>query len=351
MKEFWQLCSKLLKKPFLWAKDNSIRAGIVILLVLIILVPWIEMLQDLIKGLPYSIIFNNIFNFFYKIPLLWYLVAILFILFFIWIRHLSKEVRKTSLIEDKLNDATFNKWSIPLDSGWTIQKCEDFDESKLGNMLSVTNSEYSGTLKGAYGWYDYEFSFLTKIDKDIDGKNQNFSVVVRSEDNLNGVMLQITKTHLYPHLLFNGSFIKDTDSDAKLPTVLKEGNWYKVKIKVTGNNIDIYIDNYQVRYKIPNKILTVENRFLRKTSTLRELIRSDEDIKSKESDAYKLLDTFYSLPKDQRTEEKREEMNQKFKDIPPSTKVVLDFQKGSVGFRESGPEHAYFKDIMIKKCE
>lgn len=347
--EIKQLSSNLFHKIYLWATESIFKSFLVIVGFFIFGVPLVGYLQDLVRKFPYLYVFNCITWFLInKVSLVGYLIIIVFIFILFWLLHLSKELKKTYLIEDSLNEANLNKWSIPLGCGWTVQKCENV----LGNMLSVTNSGYPGTLKGAYGWYDYEFSFLSKIDKDVPKENQNFSVVVRSENNLNGVMLQIGKTHLRPHLLFNGSYIRDTESDTQLPTVLKEDTWYKIKIKVTGNNIDVSVDNYKINYKIPTKVLNnVDNRLLSKTSTLKDLDVSDRDFKTKQDAIFKLYDQAFTMQKGADKDTKIAEANKQYSDLPQSTKVVLEFQKGSVGFRESGVEQAYFRNVLVKKCE
>ena len=37
--------------------------------------------------------------------------------------------------------------------------------------------------------------------------------------------------------------------------------------------------------------------------------------------------------------------------FPSTTPVVLEFQKGSVGFRESDVECAYFRNLTVKKID
>jgi hypothetical protein len=212
-------------------------------------------------------------------------------------------------------------------------------------MLTVTNSTYPGTLKGAYWWYDYEATFQAKIDKDIPKSKQSFRIVVRSESNFNGVILKISKTEFQPYLLYDGTIIKDSDSHQRLPTILNEGEWIKVKVLVQGNNVDIFINEYKLEYKIPTKVFDkVESSVLSRDAVdIDDIEESDERIQQSieilamqdsaaKKEAMKTIKTFLIAGA-----------------IPPYSKVILEYQKGSIGFMQDGREKAHFRDFRIKR--
>lgn len=251
---------------------------------------------------------------------------------------------KTRIISEKF-EKDLRAWSIPLEAGWTTQDCGD----ALGKMLSVTNSTYPGTLKDAYSWYDYEISFLAKIDKDVDLNSQNFSVVVRSENTLNGVMLQITKTHLQPHLLYNGTYILDKENFLQLPTVLKPDEWIKVKLSVRGNGIDIWLYSYKLQYKIPTKVYEVENVLLRRDLTIKEMEQNNSKVEDQRIEIIAMLSRIQKIKDPKEKELEVAKFDEAMKNFPTTTRVILEFQKGSVGFREASSEHAYFRNLTVKK--
>jgi hypothetical protein len=345
--EIKQLSSKIFHNVFLWASESVSKSFLVVTLIFVFGIPLIGFLQGLVRSFPYIAAVTDIINFLSSISMAEFLALLAFFLLVLWLIHISKELRKTYYIEDNFKLPDLNKWSIPLNAGWTIQKCEDAS----GYMLSVTNSEYPGTLKGAYGWYDYELNFLVKIESEVIESNQNFSVAVRSDNNLNGVMLQITRTHMKPHLLFNGTYIRDTENDIQLPTILKTNIWHKVRIRVVGGNIELIIDNYKVSYKIPTKVLNVENQKLSRTTTMRDVVESNRKIESLQKDLYELFDAAQKMPEGDEKKNAFGKIDESVNKMPAFAKVVLEYQKGSIGFRESGSEHAYFRKVMVKKLE
>lgn len=343
-KGFSILNERLLKNLILWAKESYLRTLLVFLTLLIIGIPLIQYLQNEVKKIPTLLlsVSNTVVTFAnnnLSIPDYFFLITIIALFFIILVIY--KKLEKTKIITDSFN-RQLNGWAIPLGSGWTIQPCTD----ALGYMLSVTNSIFPGILKEAFGWYDYEITFLTKINSKVKAGRQNFSVIVRSENNFNGVMLQVTSTHLRPHLLYNGTYILDTEKDEQLPTVLPSSVWIPVKILVVGNNIDLWIYNHKLNYKIPTKIYDVENTLLTSGQTL--TINKLEESKRKIENRWMKLVEINKMPSSQN---KFSEQDKLVKDLTdnPSSKVLLEFQKGSVGFREWGEEHAYFRNLKVKK--
>ncbi len=336
------LFSKVFKNIGLWASQSYTRALFVLLILTIFGIPLIGYLQKLVNEFPYAKTANSIVGFFQtNFKSIDYLLTGLFLLYGFSIYYIYRQFVNSKVIKEDFG-AGLNNWAIPMDSSWTTQKCGD----TLGKMLSVTNSAYPGTLKGAYGWYDYEISFWAKIDKDTHKDRQNFSLAIRSESNFNGIMLQITKSHIRPHFLYNGTFIVDNENTQQLPTILKPNEWIKVKVFVQGNNVDIFIDDYKVQYKIPTKVFDVENKVMSKgTISLEEIEESHNQIKAKHNQVLDIL----AMPESPARDEAIKTIEPIMNSIPPFTRVIFEYQKGSIGFRESGSECAHFRDLRVKK--
>ncbi len=348
IEEFKALFSKAFNTFSLWARQSTTRSIITILLAIIVGFPLIEWMQNLVRNIPYFQIIANLLTFLLKVSPTTYLIIFGYMFLCFWVYSLHVKYKKDRIISDSFNK-DLNRWSVPHGSGWTIQ--ESIGKfGKLGKMLSVTNSPYPGVLKDAYHWYDYELNFLARIAEDVRHKyKQNFTFVVRAEDNYNGIMFQITKTHINPHLLYNSTYIRDTENNMQLPTILKPGIWMKVKVIVVGNLIDIYIDDFKLSYKVPSKIIAyVRKDLLTKTPELKDLQGRSEMIE-------KVINEFVSTKQWDESpakEEALEKLDAQVNEITasgPYDKVVLEYQKGSVGFRESGEEHAFIKDFKLSK--
>lgn len=348
--EIKSLFSRVFRAPYLWAVQSYRRSLFVLFIFVVIGVPIIQYLQDLVKNGHYIEIITTFITFLGTLPPLTHILIILFLVIFFWLSCLSLVHKKSKIIQDKF-EKELNHWAMPLNAGWTIQKCTD----RLGRMLSVTNSDYPGTLKAAYNWYDYKISFLAKMDDEIVPERQNFAFVVRSEDNYNGVMFQITKTHIYPHLLYNSTYIKDTENDQQLPTVLNPGEWINVRVVVLGNTAEIYLDGFKASYKIPSLVINYGRSDLlaRHSINLKEI----QDVNATVTEKYNRISGILRMTPSPAKEEAMKTIGNIFEEINKDSsgysvsysKILLEYQRGSVGFRESGPEHAFFKDFRIKR--
>jgi hypothetical protein len=334
--------SKIFKNISLWASQSFARSVLIILILVIFGIPFIEYLQGLVKNFPYTstgLFISSFLQKTFNVEL--YIIGGAFIIVGIVLYWMYRQLTYTKIINDNFKGG-LNAWAIPLGASWTTQRCED----KLGKMLTVTNSTIPATLKGAYWWYDYEITFEAKIEGESPPHRQNFTIVIRSENNFNGIMLQITKTHMRPHFIYQGTFIIDNEASQLLPTTLRENEWIKVKMTVKGNIVDIYINDYQLRYNIPTKIFSVENNIMSKgTITLEEIQTSDSDIKSKQRRIGEILSMPPSAARDQAVQTIESIANT----IPPYSNIILEYQKGSVGFRESGEEKAHFREFKAKR--
>lgn len=348
--EIKSLFSKVFRTPYLWAVQSYKRSLFVLFIFVVIGVPIIQFLQDLIKYAPYLEITAAIITFLVSLSFNVHILAVLFTIILIWLFYLSLVHKRSSVIQDKF-EKELNHWAIPLNAGWTIQRCTD----RLGRMLSVTNSDYPGTLKAAYSWYDYEITFLAKMDDGVAPERQNFSFVVRSEDNYNGVMFQITRTHVYPHLLYNSTYIKDTENDQRLPTVLSSGDWINVRVVVLGSVVEIYLDRFKTSYKIPSLVINYGRSDLlaRGSVNLKEV----QDVNTTVAEKYSRISSILRMASSPAKEEAMKTIGNIFDEINKDSsgysvsysKVLLEYQRGSVGFGESGLEHAFFKDFKIKR--
>lgn len=346
--EFSFLISKIFRGIYLWAKESFLKSLLIVGVIWIFIVPLLQYLQTLVRKFPYSSSFFLLWGFIQtSIGIKGLLLLEVMLFFLLALLRLGREIQKTKNIKDDF-ERGLNKWSIPINSGWTIQECDDAP----GKMLSITDSRYPGTLKDAYGWYDYEITFLVKLPKkEEDKKKQIFAVTIRSENNLNGVMFQLTTTHFRPHLIYNGTFILDEKNFEKLPTILKDDTWIKVTILVTGNIVEINLLNYKLFYKIPSVTYNVRNSLLAQDTSITSLEDSDREIETYLNDSLKKLRKFVDTPRDNAEERKKawEEYLQADSSIPPYTKVTIEYPKGSLGFRAHGNEQAYFRNVSIRK--
>ncbi len=341
------LFSRILRRVVLWASESFLTSLLVLAFAFVIILPLIEYLQELVRSQNYFKIIESIFHFlrtnitgkdtFY---------TILFILILFLLYSLKKEIQKTKVVNENFSK-NLNKWTFSRQSSWTIHKRED----GLGKFLRVTNSSLPGLMKDCYGWYDYEATFHAKMSPDTPEKRQNVTFVVRAENNFNGVMLQVTKTHLRPHLIHDGTFFIDDKNIFQLPTVLKAGEWISVKTVIKANTIDIFLNEYHIFYRIPSESLKVENSLLGTDLSITSALENDKKIISQQRAT---LNIYEQHSKETNTEA-RGKLMQEFTTsmalIPNFTTVNFDFYKGSFGFRESGEEETYFRDLVIKKIE
>lgn len=342
---FSTLFSKVLNNIILWAKESIWRSFLILILVFIFLVPLVGYLQSLVRNFPYITTFNLFITFLKNnLSIKDYLFILIFLFILYLIKKQDKELLKTRVIKENFEKG-LNGWNIPLGTGWTIQDCDD----SLGKMLNVTHSPYPGVLKDTYSWYDYEISFQVKFDKSTSKEKRKFAVVVRSENNFNGIMLQFSENEFRPHLLYNGTYILDEIEN--LPTILKIDVWIPISLFVKGSNIDIYIYNYKIQYKIPMKAYTIDSKLLSSKETIK---LSNIELKHNEiKDRIARWITLYNkgeATKDPIEKKKlSDESDSIFKNIPPTSRILFEYQKGSIGFRESDTESAYFKNLIVKK--
>lgn len=342
--EFSKLASKFFQNVYLWANESYLRTFLVLFIFFVFGLPLVEYLQELVRTIPYYQIGQDIFKFFYNnFSLSDYIVSILFILTAVFLLKIYSEFQKMYVIFENFDD-DLSRWSVPLNSVWTIQKCID----GLGKMLSVTNSFYPGILKETFSWYDYEIRFQVRLSKDTPVQLQLFSLVIRSENSLNGILLQITSNHFNPHLLYNGTYILDKNSFQQLPTILPVEEWIMVRVIVKGNNVDILFAGYRIQYKIPTKVLNVESGVLYSGVDLTELEERHKKIEVSKETISKYINEINAADESKKAG-LISDLDAYLKEVPSFSSITLEYQKGSIGFRQSNQEHAYFRYLRVKK--
>lgn len=350
IKEIKSLFSKVLRYLSVWGSDSFFKSAIILFLIFIVGWPLIQFFQSLVWNYPYLKTINNIKLFLFEIKTSTYLIIFLFLLCFFFIYKLYIKYKDTKIVKDNFTKG-LSRWAIPQGSGWTIQ--ESIDYEKLGKMLSVSNSFFPGILKEAYTWYDYNMEFKILIPKEIDENNQNFSFIVRAEDNYNGIMFQVSKTYLQPYLLYDSAYIRDGDNYLPLPTILKTNTWINVKVRVSGDEITLFINDFKLNYKIHSYIFSFVRKDLlsQQPINLSDLKKSTEEMESAIkglTDAQKLTD---NVRKRFEIKKAQEKLDKYIEAAGPTgfAKVIIEYQKGTVGFVESGNEKIYVKDFILKK--
>lgn len=346
-KPLLDLIDKVLHDVILWAKESILRSLLVIILFLVLLVPLIEYLQDVIRSIPYPQLFINARNFITGniSPQTGFL---LFLLFYILINQyfLKREIQKTRTIVENFEKG-LNGWNIPLGAGWAIQNGIEC----LGKMLSVTNTYFFGTLKETYSWYDYQIAFQARFDGSIPENSHRLGIVIRAENNLNGIMLQITPNEFIPHFLYDGTFIVDSANSEKLSTILPTNQWITFKISVSGNQVDLKINEYSLIYKIPIHSYSVASGFFTGYNTfdLKDLEKNNAENEEKWKDIWDRLDKADKIPNEEKKQEQRNQIIAEISSLPPRTKVSLEYHRGAVGFRSSGNEKTYIRNLKVTK--
>lgn len=125
------------------------------------------------------------------------------------------------------------------------------------NELFITNSDSGGITKKGARWENYTITFDAKII------NLCIGVILRATDQNNYYMFQINHEKVRPHRRVSVPIIKTTKSSMgsdeftianyrvgwqvmdnfSVDHKKKLDNWFKVKIRVYGQTISIYIDN------------------------------------------------------------------------------------------------------------
>jgi len=211
-------------------------------------------------------------------------------------------------------------WSYYKDSGWSLIEDKDCWEK----VLKITNCTYPAILKFGDDWIDYCFSFQVKVPSFVPVDRQNFSFVVRARDKANNIFLQCKPDgKIRPHLLAGGIFIIDDKNEIDFLAEYPLDKWFDVKMVVEGDKITIFMMGVSATYKIPSEHYAVSSGMISPTMPLSKI--------------------------------KEFNLGKNNKKMEPSGGVMtsafmlnLDYEKGTIGFRESGKETALFRKIKIE---
>ncbi len=239
----------------------------------------------------------------------WFILSLLFILLIItsFRDHIYLGKVAGEFNEDFKNG--LDKWEFK--GEWRIE------EDGRKKILSVANSGAGGFTKKGFNWTDYEFSFETKVIRSATGW------IIRANDSsyfMVQLYLKGDKKYEYklrPHYhQINGAteiWVPDDNNSLDLSSIelkkeIKLLQWIKVKIKVDGKQVDIFLDGKQAfHYLISSGGITIEKKLIIKNN-------------------------------------QGEEFEATMKEIVP----LGNNAAGRVGFRCGDGEHAHFKDVNVK---
>lgn len=344
MNSFYFLINKYLKNIEIYVGEKPLNGILFFLALLLFGPPILEYIHGLIKVFPYIKLMSSLlawfrdnFNFPETIIILILLVLIILMIFLYKTINNSKEIRD----DFKKN---LSKWSRPIESDWSIKNAIN----GLGKMLTVKDSDFPGLLKDAFSWYDYELKFQVMIEENDNQKNyknnKNIGIFIRAKDSLNGLMLQIREDEFVPHYLFEGTYIIDDNQQTKLQTKIRPNIWINFKIVVDNDAVTITFEGQKINFKI--------NRYNFGLVPAKELYgdTSISKIKNISEKNRKLGDeVLEGLKKNKKGDDfeiKKKELNEI---IETAKRVNLEFNSGSIGFRESHGESANFRNISLKK--
>lgn len=362
-------------KVELFAKRNPYYSLFIFFSLLFFGPPLLTKIYNIIESFPYielllgiiSLYKNNFSSVDSLLFILWFFVAAAVVILVI------NNINSKS-ITDYFNKG-LSKWSMPLKSHWHIQSSEKYDY--LGKMLVVTDTSAPGLLKGAFNWYDYEFMFKAMIPND--STNHNVGFFVRAEDGNNGIFLQVRRDTLVPHYYYEGTYIIDSKRSIKLQSILPLDNWIQFKIKVKGDVVIIKINEEEIYFQIRAytffgikkedmyRDIDLENLEVQQ----RKIGEMFDDIKDKDGQ----IERIKSLEEENKVDpeisdeqrknrkkvledvrkdiqKEREKLSNQIDDIAKSSiRVNLEYHRGSVGFRESGSEVTFFKEVILRRLE
>ncbi len=173
------------------------------------------------------------------------------------------------------------------------------DTSHAPPDLQVTNSDRGGILRWTRSWTDYEFEFETRIDR------ENSAWIIRAYNLDNYVMLQCRRDRIIPHYLRDGLWWREQETN--LPRALPEG-WFRVCIRVQGDSVSAFWLEEGHR-----TVLLERNLLGPRTVSLIACRPSPDQLH--------------------------------YVDGP----VFISYLRGGVGFRASGHESAYFRNITVRQ--
>jgi hypothetical protein len=254
-------------------------------------------------------------------------------------------------------EVKMNKWSKPEDyfivapeSDWNYVD----DDDSFGKVLSVTNSGLTGHLKKGDEWCDYILKFKAKIIE------SNFSFAIKVADRNNCIFFQCAEKVIFPHLIMGGITVRHYN-DMVLPLAIPKNKWIEVSVIVRTKKVGINIMGMRKEYAIPSFRRYVYANRITPVMEFNQVDGMHEEINKNISKIEELNNEINNLSKSLEGNQQHEdpiksEIKNKQDEILKiqngfaNTIVTIgyDFERGTVGFREYGNEHALFKDISVE---
>lgn len=319
---FDELLGSYIKKLTLWIKDESGRFVFFVLALLILSFIIIPKFLAFLSVIDYPQVAVSSYEFIYKnsnsrgyglILLGAILILILFMLF------LHKKVMKGTIYVNPEKEPEL--WSFYKGSGWYIVD----DIESWNKVLKITNSFYPAVLKFGHEWINYNLYFQVKVPSNVPVGSRNFSVVVRARDKSNNVFLQCNPDgKITPHVIADGIFIVDDKNPIDFLAQYPLDKWFDVSVSVQGDKAVIRNMGLSATYKIPSERFVISAGMTNSVMTLS-----------------------YVIEKNIKRENSIESTSQGSSGIPVFV-LNLDYENGTIGFRESGQEAALFRKIRIE---
>jgi hypothetical protein len=203
-----------------WSKVIS---GLIVALVIFIA----SMIYGAIKGLSLFVGLYYILNF--DVSLIIWICLILILYLFYRISKLSRYVAIT--FKDNFKRNLTKNWDYT--GRWElVQK----------NQLLVTASDIGGITKVGQLWCDYRFEFDVLI------VNDRIGWIVRAQDLFNYYMIQLTNTHIRPHIRFAGRWVLIEERTHNLNITTNVS--YHICTDVRSSEITVKVDGQEVYYNI-----------------------------------------------------------------------------------------------------
>jgi hypothetical protein len=358
-----RILDPFLRKLFAWIQKTTLRIFIFVFS-LVLLGALVAMT---LKWLEFSNVFgliNYVGSIVWKLLIFSQtgLIAALYAAIFMLFVNLRGQGRKSSTFDIRFGkEGPEEYFIISPDSSWDLVPDE---ETPFSKVLSVTNSGFVGHLKKGAEWCDYRLKFKAKIKS-----NSNFSFAIRVADKNNAIFFQCSGKNIYPHLIMNGITVRYFNDarnailpfgDIALPLAIPNEKWVDVLIEVRGKTVLIEIDGMRKEYQIPSFLKYVYANAITPVMDYSLINNMHKEINEKIERAGKLNEEINGLIKslegggqegviNSEIKKKREEIESIQKSYGATiTSMGHDYERGTIGFREWGPEHALFKDIRVE---
>lgn len=307
----------------LWAKDDKRRFILFLIVAVFVFVVFLPKFYQLISNFDYLGVIVFVWSFIYSnsntkefSTVMFFAVLLLLLAFRQFLSRNSKRFFEINIEKQP------ELWSYYKGTGWSIVE----DIKSWNKVLKLTNGMYPAILKFGNDWLNYNFSFEAKIPETVGSGNQNFTFTVRAKDKGNCVFFQCRPDGtIRPHFITNGLFVIDDINEIKFLAEFPIEKWIPVNVSVKGDDVNISMLGVSASYKIPSTRLIIPSDKIRGVISLGEALRL-----TKENEPVEL--------------EKSTGGNSAV------TKLAfdLDYEKGTVGFRESGRETAFFRKIKVE---